>query len=323
MAGHLDTDDFKVAIASDLLADIPRSFLETILPRCLLVELDEGQTLIECGLRNEFLFLLLSGSLRVQLDDGQLPHHLILGPGECAGEVSVIDGRGASGSVISVGKTRLLRIDRETLWYLVGATEAAARNLLLVFSGRMRRDNDLMLASLRQRREFERMATVDGLTALHNRRWLDDVFPRQLERCARANLPVSLLFADVDHFKHFNDRHGHLNGDRALQHVASVLASCLRPTDLVARYGGEEFAALLPSAGLEQAELVAERLRQAVLGTPIVVDEVSNAGAKVTISLGVAQLQPGDSLATLTAAADAALYRAKSEGRNCVRGAKR
>ncbi|MCK7581243.1 MAG: GGDEF domain-containing protein [Chromatiales bacterium] len=123
------------------------------------------------------------------------------------------------------------------------------------------------------------------------------MFPRQLERCARANLPVSLLFADVDHFKHFNDRHGHLNGDRALQHVASVLASCLRPTDLVARYGGEEFAALLPSAGLEQAELVAERLRQAVLGTPIVVDEGSNAGAKVTISLGVAQLQPGDSLA--------------------------
>ncbi|MCK7581242.1 MAG: cyclic nucleotide-binding domain-containing protein [Chromatiales bacterium] len=162
MAGHLDTDDFKVAIASDLLADIPRSFLETILPRCLLVELDEGQTLIERGLCNEYLFLLLSGSLRVQLDDGQLPHHLVLGPGECVGEVSVIDGRGASGSVISIGKSRLLKIDRETLWYLVGATEAAARNLLLVFSGRMRRDNDLMLASLRQRREFERMATVDG-----------------------------------------------------------------------------------------------------------------------------------------------------------------
>ncbi len=211
MAGHLDTDDFKVAIASDLLADIPRSFLETILPRCLLVDLDEGQTLIERGLGNEYLFLLLSGSLRVQLDDGQLPHHLVLDPGECVGEVSVIDGRGASGSVISIGKSRLLRIDRETLWYLVGATEAAA----------------------------------------------------------------------------------------------------------------EEFAALLPSAGLEQAELVAERLRQPVLGLPIVVDEESNAGANVTISLGVAQLKPGDSLATLTAAADAALYRAKSEGRNCVRGAKR
>ena len=89
------------------------------------------------------------------------------------------------------------------------------------------------------------------------------------------------------------------------------------------RSRGEEFAALLPSAGLEQAELVAELLRQAVLGLPIVVDEERNAGANVTISLGVAQLKPGDSLATLTAAAEAALYRAKSEGRNCVCGAKR
>lgn len=107
-----------------------------------------------------------------------------------------------------------------------------------------------------------------------------------------------------------------------------VAAAENRPRDAVVsgrrdRSRGAEFAALLPSAGLEQAELVAERLRQAVLGLPIVVDEESNAGANMTISLGVAQLKPGDSLATLTAAADAALYRAKSEGRNCVRGAKR
>jgi diguanylate cyclase (GGDEF)-like protein len=319
----LDAEDFRIAIASDLLTDVPLGVLESILPHCQLVELAEGQTLIERGQRNEHLYLVLRGRLRVQLDDGHLPHYLAIGPGECAGEVSVIDGRGASGSAIAIEAVRLLRIDRETMWYLVGATEAAARNLLLIFSGRMRRDNDLLIASLRQRREFERMATVDGLTGLHNRRWLDDVFPRQMERCLRTNLSASLIFADVDNFKAFNDRHGHLTGDRVLQHVATVLATCLRPTDLIARYGGEEFAALLPGAGLEQAELVAERLRDAVYRTHLAVEIESEAKATVTISLGIAQLQPGDTLAMLGAAADAALYRAKSDGRNCVRSRSR
>jgi diguanylate cyclase (GGDEF)-like protein len=311
--------DFRMAIGSDLLADVPRGVLESVLPRCEVVELAQGQTLIGRGQRNEHLYLVLSGRLRVQLDDGRLPHYLVIGPGECAGEVSVIDGRGASGSAIGMEASRLLRIDRQTLWYLVGATEAAARNLLLIFSGRMRRDNDLLLASLRQRREFERMATVDGLTGLHNRRWLDDVFPRQMERCRRTGLSVSLIFADVDSFKAFNDLYGHLNGDRALQHVANVLVTCLRPTDLIARYGGEEFAALLPGASLEQAELVAERLRAAVQRTPFAIESESEPQATATISLGIAELRPGDTLSALTAAADAALYQAKSDGRNCVR----
>ncbi len=315
----VDHTDVGLTVASDLFADVPRGVLDAVLPRCRLVELDEGATLIQRGQPNEYLYVVLQGRLRVQLDDGHLPHYLVVGPGECAGEISVIDGRGASGSAIAIEPARLLRIDRETLWYLVGATEAAARNLLLIFSGRMRRDNDLLLASLRQRREFERMATVDGLTGLHNRRWLDDVFPRQIERCLRTGLAASLVFADVDDFKAFNDRHGHLIGDRALQHVATVLVACLRPTDLVARYGGEEFAALLPGANLEQTEQVAERLRAAVSSTPFPLEADGQALASVSISLGIAQLRPADTLATLAAAADAALYRAKSEGRNCVR----
>jgi diguanylate cyclase (GGDEF)-like protein len=194
---------------------------------------------------------------------------------------------------------------------------------MLIFSGRMRRDNDLLLASLRQRREFERMATVDGLTGLHNRRWLDDMFPRQMERCARAHQTVSLVFADVDQFKAFNDRYGHLNGDRALQHVATTLVSCLRPTDLIARYGGEEFAALLLDAGSQQASSAADRVREALASRAVGLGEPDSSGVSITISLGVAEMQPGDSLSTLAAAADAALYRAKSEGRNCVRAAAR
>jgi diguanylate cyclase (GGDEF)-like protein len=261
--------------------------------------------------------------LHVLLDDEQLPHHLVLKPGECAGEISVIDGRGASATVVASEDSRLLRLDRDTLWHLVGSTADAARNLLLVFSGRMRRDNDLLIASLRQRREFERMATVDGLTGLHNRRWLDDVFPRQIERCTRTGAALSLLLADVDHFKRFNDRHGHLVGDRALQHVAEVLATSLRPTDLIARFGGEEFAALLPSATADQAVLAAERLRRTLAGRPMLVASEREVSVELTLSVGVAQLQAGDTLQSLVAAADSALYRAKSSGRNRVQASPR
>ena len=322
MAGVLDADDLKVAIEADLFADVPRSSLETVLPRCQIVEVEAGETVIARGAINPYFYLVLRGMLRVQLDDSELPHHFAIGCGECVGEISVIDGRGASATVIAPERTRLLRIDRDTLWYLVGSTEAAARNLLIIFSGRMRRDNDLLLASFRQRREFERMATVDGLTGLHNRRWLDDVFARQMQRCARTDSTVSLLFADVDHFKEFNDRYGHLTGDRALQQMAETLVACLRPTDLIARYGGEEFAALLPGASLEQATMVAERVRKALASKPITVDADGRRVA-ITISLGVAQMQRSDTLTTLAAAADSALYRAKSDGRNCVRGEQR
>jgi diguanylate cyclase (GGDEF)-like protein len=322
-AQTLDVQELNAVLGADLFADIPRSSLESVLPRCHVIEIEAGNTLIERGLNNEYIFMVLRGSLHVHLDDGQMPHQVLLGPGECVGEISVIDGRGATATVVTAAHTRLLRIDRETLWYLIGSTESAARNLLLIFSGRVRRDNDLLLASLGQRRELERMATVDELTGLHNRRWLDDVFARQMERCMRTDTTVSLLFADVDSFKEFNDRYGHSTGDRALQHVAAVLVACLRPTGLIARYGGEEFAVLLPGAALEQAMVVAERVRSALVNKPLVVGEDRSTLVAVTLSLGVAQMRQGDTLPTLAQAADAALYRAKSDGRNCVRAESR
>jgi diguanylate cyclase (GGDEF)-like protein len=314
----LDPADFSVALGSDLFYDIPLSALRGILARCTPFDVAAGDVLIRRGTRNEYVLLVLRGSLHVHLDDEDLPHRLTLGPGECAGEISVIDGRDASATVVAAEASRLMRLDRSTLWHLVSSSADAARNLLLVLSKRMRQDNDMLLASLRQRREFERIATVDGLTGLHNRRWLDDAFPRQLELCQRGGTPVSLLLVDVDHFKLFNDRHGHLVGDRALQHVAHALVASLKSTDLVARYGGEEFAALLPGAVLEQAVLAAERMRRTLGGRPFELPTTRHGSVDLTVSVGVAQMRPGDSLQTLYEAADAALYVAKSAGRNRV-----
>jgi diguanylate cyclase (GGDEF)-like protein len=244
---------------------------------------------------------------------------MALGVGACAGEISVIDGGLASAQVVAVGRTRVLSLDGKTLWYLIANTDAAARNLLLIFSGRMRRDNDLLLGKLRERQDFERIASVDGLTGLHNRRWMDALFTRQMVRCARNGDAVALFVADVDGFRDFNSRHGQIKGDRALQQIAAVLPRCIRPSDLVARVEGDAFAILLPTATVDQAQCVAERVRKAIINEAIPVQDRDDVPRSLTVSIGLAQMKGGDTLGELCAAAEAALRIARDDGGNCVR----
>ncbi len=159
-------------------------------------------------------------------------------------------------------------------------------------------------------RQYERSATTDALTDLHNRHWLQDMFRRKMERCRTSGEPVCIFMLDVDGFKAFNDRHGHLKGDEILCEVADVLRSELRPTDMLARFGGDEFAVLLPGANLDDAMATAERIRYAMA------NRVYEAG--VTLSLGVAEMGEEDTLSDLIAKADDAMYRAKASGRNRV-----
>jgi len=172
----------------------------------------------------------------------------------------------------------------------------------------------------RQRDLLARLSNLDGLTGIPNRRALDTCTDREWRRCQRSRKPISLLMADIDHFKSYNDTYGHLAGDDCLKAVsASLLQTLERPGDLLARYGGEEFVALLPETDAAGAQLVASKMLQAVanLGVP-------HAGAlteaHITVSIGVATLQPGrtTSSANLLEAADQALYQAKVEGRNRI-----
>ena len=161
-------------------------------------------------------------------------------------------------------------------------------------------------------RQLETIAHVDGLTGIPNRRRLDDYLKSVWENSSDRSRPISVLIVDVDHFKAFNDKHGHLAGDQLLRALATRLTRCLRRTeDLVARYGGEEFLAVLPGAELDVARDVAETMRARV--------EESTLGA--TISIGVATVTPaeGQRLEALLGDADAALYAAKHAGRNCVK----
>jgi diguanylate cyclase (GGDEF)-like protein len=143
------------------------------------------------------------------------------------------------------------------------------------------------------------------------------MFRRELERCQVSGVPLCLLMIDVDSFKSLNDRHGHLTGDNALRAVADVLREHLRPTDQIARFGGDEFAALLPEVPLADALRTAERVRVAV-GARGCDDAGARSHPPMTVSIGVAQTTLSDSLESLIRRADAALYRAKLQGRNRV-----
>ncbi len=178
--------------------------------------------------------------------------------------------------------------------------------------------------SLKRKQDLlERLAEIDGLTEIPNRRQFDRILEKEWRRSQRSQTPLTLIMIDIDYFKNFNDSYGHTSGDDCLRVVAQTLASSVqRAADFVARYGGEEFAVILPETTLDSATAIAEQLRENVASLQLA--HVSSQVADyVTLSLGVATFIPNDetSANNLVEMADRALYRAKRKGRNQVRSA--
>lgn len=291
--------------------------VEHLLKDCLVLELAKGETLLSPDQPNDKVYLILSGRLGVHIDGINRPSLVHLNAGECVGEMSIINDVPPSAHVVADLDSHLLALGHNTLWALIAASHTIAINLLHILTRRVGHDNEVIRNSLRLQREFQHDASVDALTGLHNRRWLDETFARQIARCSEGGQDATLIMLDIDHFKHYNDSQGHLGGDRALRALGKTLASHIRPNDLAARYGGEEFAVLLPGANMMQAIAVAERLRIGAEKTDILAPDGEKLPS-ITISLGLASMQGRNTLEALIAAADEALYRAKQNGRNCV-----
>jgi len=168
------------------------------------------------------------------------------------------------------------------------------------------------------RERLQQLAITDGLTGLFNYRYFREQLEHEINRAERHNLDVSLVMMDIDFFKYYNDRNGHLAGDEVLKHIANILCSNVRKIDIAARYGGEEFALILPETDKNSAVIVAEKIRKLIEDDPIPHEERQPNG-KLTISMGVSNF-PDDSRTAkgLIEIADRRLYNAKQAGRNVV-----
>ncbi len=176
--------------------------------------------------------------------------------------------------------------------------------------------NDMVARLRHGREELERLSVTDGLTGLYNRNHLMETITKEVARSDRQEEPFAAMMIDLDHFKKYNDTHGHLGGDKILVKMSAIFSDCIREVDYAARYGGEEFLILLPGTDLEGGVEVAERIRNRLADTKLD-DEKKKVG--ITLSIGVAEFpRHGDTAQTIIAAADAALYQAKRRGRNRV-----
>lgn len=163
--------------------------------------------------------------------------------------------------------------------------------------------------------EIYRLSVYDGLTMLHNRRYLLEFLERELSRSNRHQRPLSFAILDVDHFKQINDTYGHLAGDRLLTAFSALLLRNVRREELIGRWGGEEFAFILPETTLSGARIACEKLRELVEREEF---SVGGCPIRITVSIGVAEHSPHETSDALIACADENLYRAKNGGRNRV-----
>ncbi len=311
--------DYKRSLLDslELFKHVHPDDVHELLQRCDRRDVAAGEQLLSPGAKNEYVFIVLSGSLNVHVGSIETPSLATMEVGACVGEMSIIEDRDPSAYVIAAEDSHLLLIHQTILWEMVDASHDFAKNLLVVLSERVRSHNRVIAESFGEMKKFEHHAKTDALTNLANRHAMQQLFPATIKNFVEKHEPVSMIMIDVDEFKRFNDMFGHIAGDRALSAVSQILKSQFRPRDLLVRYGGDEFAVLLPGATQAQALEIADRARQAVSGTTGDSND-SLIQIPVKISMGVAELAANGDLESLIRAADAALYRAKHAGRNNV-----
>ena len=306
-----DLDQENLALSHDIIKDCP------------VVKACKGQVVLDANSSGSRLFIVLHGALgitKLNEDNNHIENSITQYlPGECVGEISVLDEEIHSATISALSDSELLVIEADILWRLIDELNGVARNLLQLLSFRIRAAN----AQIRSRQKvgefYRQLSMVDGLTGLHNRAWLNAQLPGLIENAHATGNALSIIMVDLDHFKRFNDEHGHHAGDLVLKAVADALSTCVRPMDTVARFGGEEFAIVLPNCHTYYGETIAERIRETLQSLRINI--AIGVDISVTVSIGGAYAPEWvrSTAALWTERADVQLYHAKSQGRNLVR----
>jgi diguanylate cyclase (GGDEF)-like protein len=311
---YIDEMDLKQIY---LLKGVEPESIIGLLDLCTILKLEPKEILIAPTQANRTIYFLLTGRLRIHRDSVDTKPLIYIGPGESVGEMSLVDHKPASGFVVADEACTLLSMDESILWSLVQSSHVAACNLLFTLVEKIRQADSVVSGYSELRQGYQQYGSLDALTGLHNRSWLDNMLKRQCLRSSMSKKPLSLIMIDVDHFNEFSNRHGPLNGDRLLYSIASIIGDLLRPTEVIARYGIDEFIVVFPDLDIEIIRIIAERLHKGVMNkSPIILD-----GGSVphpTVSIGIAEMQTGQTAEMLIDAVDRSLYRAKERGRNRI-----
>jgi len=187
---------------------------------------------------------------------------------------------------------------------------------LLLRLKRVLKERELTNERIRMMEKLQKLAITDGLTRLYNSRSFYSQLELEVDRFNRYEHPLALLLLDIDHFKDYNDKYGHLEGDKVLVRFSQIIRTCLRTNDSAYRYGGEEFTVILPETAGEEARTVAQRIRAALEAEPFTPEDGEE--VTVTISIGLTEYHAKEELSTFIQRADQAMYRSKRSGRNKV-----
>ena len=261
--------------SSVLLKEVELDPLLDLLQAGKVRSLEEGEVLIEVRQSNHTLYLILSGRLTIQLQP-ELNPIAVLGSGDVVGELSFIDGQLTTACAIAGVPTRVLALDEQIMTSLLSTSPEVARNLLFVLARRVRH---LTNQELRREhahfavRQYAQDVVIDSLTGLYNRRWLDSMLVRELNRSERDGRPLALLLIGIDDFKKQTETETEteerLARESVLNAMAAILQATTRPGEMLARYGKDEFMTVLSDTDLAMGQEVGERLREAIHGAQV------------------------------------------------------
>jgi len=307
--------------------------------------LEAGAVLIEQGSPPEEMYLILDGTLKVTKTAGDARNIDIIerSGGDFIGELALLENKARSSTVYCQTDVRVVAILREDFFSILERLPALYANLARTVAGRQRESDlrttrevgrydalfDLNQQIIKQKHELEklnrelaeknselyRLATTDRLTGIYNRTYMMEMLTREHAESERQGSPLTCILMDIDHFKSFNDRHGHQVGDFVLAETARLVARTIRKGDTVCRYGGEEFLVALPQTSELDSMPRAEEIRQAIERAEYRIESLD---LRVTVSLGIAESRPpqSETIDQLLKNADDALYSAKRNGRN-------
>ena len=303
---------------TELLRDVSEGILELVFAHSKPLALNPGEILLTPESENHHIYLLLSGTLSVHFDAVDSPAIRELNQGASVGEMSIIDDTAPSAYVKAKTPCRVFPIHRDFLLNLIQTTHPIAYNLLRLLTRWMKSNTQKIINDQDQISDLTNQVNIDGLTGLYNRRWLDNALPRLLTQAKTNAQLLCILIVDIDHFKKYNDVHGHQGGDIALIYMGNVIRLNIRPYDFAARIGGEEFMVILPNTDLKIGIALAERIRQETQNQVIThPDGFEMPG--ITVSIGIALSDENPTSTSLFKTADKHLYSAKQSGRNCVK----